>query len=219
VSTPGQGNGGYRPGTPDGGGPGSYGGFGEPAKYPGGQQSPYGQQSSPYAYSPYGSTYKPAPAEDKPPPRPAILWLALTALLISAAPFMALGLLVLTQPIDATNIAPEQMAQLEREYGVTTQQVVDAIRSLGAVVGVIALVYVLLAAWAVIAGNNIVRIIVALLTTGFTLVIAAALVQLLLRAGDFSAAAVLGAILLASVAGTVIMFLPSTKPYFLRRSR
>jgi hypothetical protein len=217
VSTPGPGDGRFRPGAPSGGGPGSYGGPGEPTKYPHGQQSPYGQPSSPYAYSPYGAPYQPPPDEAKPAPRPGILWLGLILLLLSAAPFMLLGFVVLTRPLDASNLSAETMAQLQ-QFNLTVEQVVSAFRSVGAVFGGFAVLYVLLGAWAVFTGNKVVRILVGVLTVGFALLLVASLV--LLGAADPTSSAFIGAVLLASVIGTVILFLPANREYFTgRRAR
>lgn len=208
MSTPGQGEG-QPSGNPYGAG------RSEPPPY--GKPPPYAQQDDQFGYSPYGSPYPAGTGgEDLSAPvrRPGILWLGLVLIALSAAPFVLVGLVVAIQPLDASAFPPDLLARAEQQ-NLTAEYLISLLRGVGWVFVAVALLYVVLAAVAA-TGRNVARIIMAVLTVGFALLLLAAVVTV---GGDTASLVLLGLILLAAVAGTTIYFLPAAREYYASRRR
>jgi len=203
----------------------------DPSQY--GQQ--YGQQpyagpagnapaEPPYVYNPYGNfsypTSYPSPAglgpeADLPPKRPGSMHLALLLVVVSALPYLLIGLAaVAIAGQAATALSPEDLAQLEG-LGVDVAQV---LRTTGAVILAVALAYVLLGvlAWT---GRRWARALLAATTVGFVLMVAASV----LAAGsqglalDGGSVLVLAVPLVVALAGLALMFGGPARDWFARR--
>ena len=192
-------------------------------------QSPYEGPGNdptepPYIYNPYGnfpypSSY-PSPAglgadTALPPKRPGSMHLALLLVVVSALPFLLVGLVaVLGAGQAATALPPEDLAQLQ-QVGV---DVVQVVRTTGAVILVVALAYVLLGivAWT---GRGWARGLLAAMTVGFVLMILAAV----FAAGsqglalDGGSVLILVVPLVVAVAGVGLMFGGPARDWFTRR--
>ncbi|MCO1656760.1 hypothetical protein [Pseudonocardia humida] len=219
MSNPGQGGNQPYQGDNPYAGPGAYRGPSDPGRY--GSSPAYGQQE-PYAYSPYanqgpagtGGADQPAPVR-----RPGLLVLSLVLLVLSALPFLIGGLVFLVVAIDVQEIVAllptiDPNGQLAAA-GITPEQILDIVRTAGGIVAAMAAIYVLFAVLA-FTGRNWARIVVAVLTTGFGLLLLAGLVQ---GASAGSGSGLSMAVLAASVAGTVLMFVPASQQYFASRRR
>ena len=179
----------------------------------------------PYVYNPYSNyqypaSYPASPAglgpEPLPPPRrPRLLHLALLLVVLSSLPYVLVGVLALAGAGQAaTALPPEDLAQLQ-ELGVDLAQVV---RITGVLLLAIALLYVLLGvlAWT---GRRWARALLALLTVGFMLMVAASV----LAAGsqglalDAGSVVVLGLPLTLALLGLGLMFHPAARDWFARR--
>jgi len=195
--------------------PGGYGGqpYGG-AQYGGQPGQPYGGQPG-YAYNPYGSTPYPAGLGEEEPPkatRPGIMVLSLVLLLLSALPFLVMGAVLLLVPLNPDSL-PEGFdleGQLT-QVGLTVEAFISALRVMGAISLVIAALYMLFAVLA-FRGHNWARIVLTIMTVGFVL---------LLLLGTFSGTAtadaggatLILAIVVASVLGTVILYMPDSSRY------
>lgn len=197
VSTPGPGGGGYGPPPPQ-----------RPSTEPGG-----------YAYSPYGSQFQgggPAGGPSVPirVARPAVLWIGLALVVLSTVPFLLTGVLLLIAQLNPAAVSPEFMTRIT-ESGFTLDQAVQAVRALGGVMVGLAAVYLLFAALAV-AGRGWARIVLALFTAVFAALLLYALFGMNLAA-DTGVLGVVGGVLVLSVVGTVIFFLPAAREFYARR--
>lgn len=198
------------------------------ARYPlpeGGQQQPpaaqqpggYAQPGGPYAaYSPYGP-YTPPPAgldeQVERPARPGVVVLGLVLLVLAALPFLAFGLLFLLVPLGPDVLPPTILDNPQlRDAGVTDVGVlVSAVRFLGGLFTVLAVVYVVFAVVA-FTGRNWARILVAVMSAGFS-------AFLLLGLVSAGAADPLGGLLLLvpvllAVGGVVTWFLPQANRWY-----
>jgi hypothetical protein len=205
----------------------------------GGAPSPYGPTPyddpragrpdlPPYVYNPYGnvsypSTYPVPPAglgaEEARPVlrRPGALTLALVLHVVAAVPFLLFGLLAtLGAAAAAATLPPDQVAQL-RQLGVDPEQTV---RSMGLLVLVVAVVFLLLAVLA-FTGRGWARALLAAMTAGFVLVVFA----FVAAAGGQGVPAVGAALLVLAVpaalavAGVVLMFGTAARAWFSRPRR
>ena len=204
-----------------------------PSQYPG--PSPYSQAPAagptdpatepPYVYNPYGNFPYPAsypsspaglgPEPVLPPPRrPGSLHLALLLVVLSALPYLLVGLLaVLGAGQAAAALPPEDLTQIQ-ELGVDLEQLV---RVTGLVLVAIALVYLLLGvlAWT---GRRWARGLLTAMTAGFVLTLAASLfgtvAQGLLNADSLL---ILVVPLVLAVAGVGLMFGSAARDWFARR--
>jgi len=204
----------------------------DPAQY--GQQygqTPYAGPAGnaptepPYVYNPYGNysypTSYPSPAglggpEAAPPPkRPGSMHLALLLVVVSALPYLLIGLAaIVVAGQAATALSPDDLARLE-QLGVDVGQVM---RTTGAVILAVALAYVLLGvlAWT---GRRWARALLAATTVGFVLMVAASV----LAAGsqglplDGASILVLAVPLIVALAGLALMFGGAARDWFARR--
>ena len=222
VSNPGQGGNQPYQGDNPYAGPGAYRGPSDPGRYGSspayGQGEPYAQQE-PFAFNPYAG---PPPAgtagDDRPQPvrRPGVMVLSLVLLVLSALPFLAAGLVFLVLPIEVQEIVDllptiDPTGQLAAA-GITPEQLLSIIRAAGGVLAALAAVFVLFAVLA-FTGRNWARIVVTVLTIGFSLLLLAGVVQ----GAGVGGSGLTIAILLASVAGVVLMFVPASQQYFANR--
>jgi len=220
VSTPGQGEGptgsqGGQPYQPNP--PGTYGSTGQPPPY--GAPPPYAQQPGQFEYNPYGSPY-PAGLGDENVPRasrPGLMVLSLVLLCLSALPFLLLGLLLLAVPLDIDAVLPtvDPNGQLA-EAGIAPDQLESIVRVMGGVFAGLSVVYIVFAVLA-FTGKNWARIVVALLTAGFAMLLLAGLVTG--GAADSGSLALVGLLLIASIGGTVILFLRDSNRFFANPKR
>jgi hypothetical protein len=208
--------------------PGHYGTpppYGQPPPYA--QQDPYGQQGQygqyggapgSQGYNPYGG--EPAGLETGargPATRPGIMVLSVVLLILSAVPFLVTGAVVLALPLDLSALPPELGLEEQMEQaGVTAEAVVSFLRFLAVIILVLALLYVLFAVLSFL-GRNWARIVLTIMTVGFTLMMLASATASA-SGGDVVGLGLLGLIVAASVIGTVILFLPAPNTYF-RRAR
>lgn len=181
----------------------------QPGGYPYGQQSPYG----PYTPPPAGLSGGGGPEK---PTRPGIVILGLVLLILAALPFLAFGLVFLVAPLGPDVLPPNILDNPQlRDAGVTDiELLVSALRFAGGVLAALAAVYVLFAVIA-FTGRNWARILVAVMTAGFSLF-------LLLGITSAAGADPVGAVLLLapvvlSVAGLVTWFLPQANRWYAAR--
>ncbi len=193
--------------------------YGQQGAY-GGQQ-PYGGSSygagdnNAYAYSPYG-TPPPYPAglDDAGVggvARPGIMGLSLGLIILSALPFLVVGALMAI--VDFSSVIPPDVFNNPQltEAGITQENLYSAIRVIGGVMAVIALIYIIFAVQA-FRGRNWARILVTVMTIGFALLMLFSLIGG--GTSEISGLIFLLAVLLASVGGTVLMFLPAAGRFF-----
>lgn len=194
--------------------PGQYGQYGgQPGQYGAPQYNPYGQPGQ-YAGSPYGTGAAGlGPDEKTPVARPGIMVLALVLLILSTLPFLLIAAMGLAVPVDLSALPPEYEQQLQ-QAGVSPEMAVSALRGVGVVILVLALLYILFAVLAFL-GRNWARIVLTIMTVGFTLLMLAG--TLGGAAGDTGSLLFLLLIVGASVGGTIIMFLPEPSRWFARR--
>jgi hypothetical protein len=150
-----------------------------------------------------------------PPRRPGSLHLALLLVVLSAVPYVLVGLLAVAGAGQAaTALPPEDLAQLQ-QMGVDLAQV---IRITGFVMLAVALGFVLLGvlAWG---GRRWARALLAATAAGFVLMVVTSVVA----AGsqglplDAASVAVLGVPLILALAGVGLMFAPAARDWFARR--
>ena len=177
---------------------------------------PGGPADPPYVYNPYGNYPYPAsyptspaglgPEPVLPPRRPGSLHLALLLVVLSAVPYLLVGLLAVAGAGQAaTGLPPEDLARLQ-QLGVDLAQV---IRITGFVMLAVALGFVLLGvlAWG---GRRWARALLAATTAGFALMV----VTSVLAAGsqglplDAASFAVLAVPLILALAAVGLMFAP-----------
>ncbi len=214
---------GYPSGPPQGYGSPGYG----PPAY--GSQG-YGQSppdQPPHVYNPYGDVSYPSsypvppaglgPDAALPVKRPGSVTVALVLLLLSAVPYLLGALVVLLAAGGAAEaLPPEQLAQLQ-QLGVDLEQVV---RTVGVVLLVIALVFVLLAvlAWT---GKRWARALLAAMVVGFILMVVFSVVA---TVSGGAAADPLGILFLAGPvalagAGVALLFGSAARDWYARPRR
>ncbi len=214
-------------------------GEGQPAYNPYGQQGGYraGQQPGQYASSPLpGQGYQPpfpaqgqqtyagydpyggsAPsvwgnAGPEPVKRPGLMVLALVLMVLAALPFLVGGVAGLFT-ITATDIPAEVLNDARVvQAGGTPALILQAVQLLLGIMIVVALVYLLLAFLA-FRGRNWARIVVAVLTVGFVLLLLAGLVS---GGGSGGVLGLAVFLLVATIGGVVILFLPDSNRFFSR---
>lgn len=216
--------------TPGDGPP--YNPYGQPGSFRAGQQpgqyssSPLpgqGHQQQPYpapgpppygGYDPYGAAAPPAWGQPEPEPakRPGLMVLALVLMILAALPFLVGGVAGLVT-VTAADIPAEVLnnARLVQAGG-TPALILQALQLLLGLMVVVALVYLLLAVLA-FRGRNWARIVVTVLTVGFVLLLLLGLVS------GGSSGGVLGFVvflLVATVGGAVLLFLPDSNRFFAR---
>jgi hypothetical protein len=172
----------------------------------------YGQQPGggyPYnPYSPYGSPAGLGSKDTPPAPRPPIMIVALVLLVLSALPSLIGAVFLASGVLSGADlgISPEQEAELAAN-GLSSASLLQGV---GIFIGALALIFITLAVVA-FSGRNWARILVAVMTTGFLLLIVASLV---LAPQDLSTLLVGLAPLLVAVVGVVLMFLPASTAFF-----
>lgn len=186
--------------------PGQYNPYNQPGPC-GGQPYPGGQGG--YAYNPYSTPY-PAGLDDAdtaPVERPRIMILSLVFVILSALPFLGIGLLLLVAAQNgAQAFDPEQLRQIE-EAGVSVAEIV---RVAGGVLLAVAALYIGFAVLAFI-GHNWARIILTIMTAGFTLL---ALSTVFGLGGDNASLLFMLVVTILSIAGTVILYMPDARRFF-----
>ena len=136
--------------------------------------------------------------------------LSLVLLILSSLPFLAAGVLLLAAPLNVAAIPPEYEQQLS-QAGLTPEMAVSALRGVAAVILVVAVLYVLFAVLTFL-GRNWARIILTIMTVGFTLLM---LVSMFTgAAADTGSLVFILVIVAASVGGTIITFLPEPSRWF-----
>jgi hypothetical protein len=168
----------------------------------------------PYAYSPYG---KPYPALPEPVPsvrRPRLLVVAPVLMVVAALPFLVFGALFVAAPVDA--LAQEVLASPNmQQAGATKELVVSAMRILGGLFFVVALLYVVLGFLA-FAGRNWARIATAVLTGGFALLLMAGLVA---SGGAVDTITLASGLLILILVAVAILFSPGANAWYAARRR
>jgi hypothetical protein len=197
--------------------PGQYGSRPYPGQPYGGQ--PYSGDKDAYAYSPYGGTPYPAGLDDdvQPARRPGIMILSLVLLILSALPFVAGGALLLLIPLDASAIPPQLLEDPRlTSAGATPDLLINLIRTAGVLMLVLAVLYILFAVLA-FRGRNWARILLAVMTVGFTLLLLSGLFS---GAGsDTPSLLFLLFVVGASVGGVVLLFIPDSSRFVSSRRR
>jgi hypothetical protein len=176
--------------------------------YPYAQYSPYGPYTPPPAGLPSSGLEKPA--------RPGIMVLGLVLLALAALPFLAFGLLFLVAPLGPEVLPPDILDNPQlRDAGVTDiGLLISAVRLMSGILAGLAAVYLLFAVLA-FTGRNWARMLVAVMTAGFSLF-------LILGVTSAVAADPLGAVLLLvpvvlSVAGLATWFAPQANRWYAAR--
>jgi hypothetical protein len=184
-------------------------------QYPGPQYSgqQYPGQQNPYAYNPYGSPYAAAPAP-QPVRRPGLMVLSLVLMILASLPFLFIGAALLLIPLTAANIPTELLDSPRlQEAGATPELLISAMRVVGGFVLVVAVLYLLFGILA-FAGRNWARIITAILTVGFALLLVAGLVS----SGGAVDTILISAVLLVLILGAVaILFSPPANAWYAYR--
>lgn len=213
VSGPGEG---YRP--DDGSDRPAPGGSFGPTPYDAGQGLPH--VYNPYGNVSYPSTYPVPPAglggDAAPPParRPGSVHLALVLLLLSALPYLLIGLLAFAAAGDIQSVVPpEALPQLPP--GVDLEQLV---RTTGAVILGVTLVFLLLAvlAWT---GRGWARALAAAMVGGFALMVLASVAAAQGAVLDPTGLVVLAVPVLLAATGAGLMFGSTARAWFSRPRR
>jgi hypothetical protein len=136
--------------------------------------------------------------------------LSLVLLILSTLPFLAGGLVLLLVPLTPDSIPPEVEQQLAQAQA-SPELVISALRVVGVVILVMALLYILFAVLA-FTGRNWARIVLTIMTVGFTLLLLLGVFGG--SAGDPVSLVILLVIVAASVGGTVITYLPEPSRWF-----
>lgn len=186
----------------------------EPGQQPQGYPyNPYAQPT-PYGQSPYGGGQYPAGLDKAAAPavRPGIMVLGLVLMILAALPFLAFGVLFLVVPLDSTTIPPEVFNNPQlAEAGVTAETLISILRVFGGVFVVLALLYITFAILAFL-GRNWSRILVTVMTVGFSLFLLLGAVSG--GAADAASIVILLTPVVLAAAGVAILFVPAARQYF-----
>ncbi|WP_181782519.1 hypothetical protein [Pseudonocardia pini] len=183
---------------------------GQYSQYP---QNPYGPGATgdPYAYTPYAQ--QPAglpPVPAAPARRPGTVIGAFVLAVLSALPFLVLGVLGMAVPITEDMFPAELgLPAMLTQYGVSFDQFLQAVRLMLALIAVLAVVYVALAA-AAFARRGWGRVAVTVLTVLFDLFL------LLNVGGAGSGAAIVLLPVLLSAAGVALLYVRPSAAWFAR---
>jgi hypothetical protein len=202
-------------GQPQYGQPGQYGQYGgQPGQYGQPQAyNPYGQPGQ-YAGTPFGAGAAGLGPDDRVPvSRPGLMVLSLVLLILSSLPFLLIGAALLVIPLDPSQLPPGYNIEEQlRQANVTVEALVTGLRTGGAVILVLAVLYVLFAVLAFM-GRNWARIVVTIMTVLF-----AGLMLLFVVSGITSGDVVSGLLFLVPVVmivgAVVVMFLPDSNRWF-----
>jgi hypothetical protein len=173
--------------------------------------TPPGQ--NPYAYSPYGSPY-PAAGQDPAPPvrRPRLLIVAPLLMLVASLPFLFFGGFFLLAPLDG--LVQELLSSPRmQQAGASADLVILAGRILGGIMVAVAVLY-LLSGFLAFAGRNWARIVTAVFTVGFALLLMAALVA---SGGAVDTITLTSVLLILIVAAAAILFSPGANAWYTSR--
>jgi hypothetical protein len=203
-------------GPPQYGQPQQYGQYGgQPGQY--GQPQPYNPYGQPgqYAGTPFtgsfgGEAAGLGPDDDKRVARPGLMVLSLVLLILSTLPFLAAGALLLAAPLDVSAIPPEYEQQLA-QAGLTPETAVSVLRGVAAVILAVAVLYLLFAVLAFM-GRSWARIVLTIMTVGFTLLMLTSMFTG--AAGDTGSLVFILAVVAASVVGTIITYLPEPSRWY-----
>lgn len=183
-------------------------------------QQPYGQQAygqqqpggSPYdvygGQHPAGLGHKP----NLPTPRPGIMVLGLVLMLLAALPFLAVGAILLVVPLDESTFPTEVLSDEQlAAAGLTAESLLAILRVAGGILAALALLYIVFAVIG-FTGRNWARILVTVMTVGFSVV----LLFGLLGGGavDLPSILIVLAPVVLAVGGVVTYFLAPSNAFF-----
>jgi hypothetical protein len=187
-------------------------------QYPGqpNQGQPYPGQQNPYAYNPYGSSYAVAPALQpiaQPVRRPGLMILSLVLMILASLPFLFFGAALLL--VKNASDVPAQLLDSPRlqQAGATPELLISAMRLVGGIVLVVVAAYLFFGVMA-FAGRNWARIVTAVLTVGFVLLLAAGLVSSI---GAVDMVSLFAVLLVMSVGAVAILFSPGANAWYAYR--
>jgi hypothetical protein len=183
-------------------------------QYPG--PPPYPGSQNPNAYNPYNPYGSPYPAAPGPEPvrRPGLMVVALVLMILAALPFLLLGAVFLLAPLNAGNIPPEILSSPRlQQAGATADLIITAMRIFGGVMLASAVIYLLFGILAFV-GRNWARILIAVLTVGFALLLVAGLVA---SGGAVDTISVSGILLVLILGAVAILFSPGANAWYAYR--
>lgn len=173
----------------------------------------YPGRRDPYAYNPYGSASPPT-LERHPSRKPRSMVFSLVLMIVATLPFLVLGLLFLLTPLNAGNLPPEVLNSPRlQQAGATPELLIAAFRLVGGIVLVAALLYLFFGVLA-FTGRNWARVVVAVLTGAFALLLVAALVA---SGGAVDTVAIAGLLLVVILGAAAILFSPRVGVWYARR--
>lgn len=198
--------------------PGQY--QGPPGQY-GGQQSPYGGQQpyepataqQPFTYNPYGSAPVPAGLQHDdvaPVQRPGLMIVAFVLTFVATLPFLLGGALALIAPPSPDELPAAVLANPRLvQAGMTPDLLVSIVRLVGAIALFVAAAYLMFALIA-LTGKKWARVVLTIMTALFVL-----LIVIVTPFGELRGAGVglFGAIILLSLGGVVLLYLPGPSRY------
>ena len=192
---------------------------GQYAQYP---QNPYGsvapqngnqnRPENPYPYTPYSQD--PTPAEPREPVRrPGTVVAGVALLVVSALPFVVLGVLSLFVPLTQADLEAAlppgfNLAQTLADGQISFEQLLEALRLMFALITLLAVAYVALSLTA-LTGRRWARTVVTVLTAIFA-------VFLVLNLSASAAGLIVAVPLVASVAGVVLLHRRPSAAWFAR---
>jgi hypothetical protein len=175
-----------------------------------GVSTPPGQ--NPFAYSPYGSRYSAATDAAPTVRRPRLLVVAPLLMFLASLPFLFFGGFLLLAPLDGLVQGVLSSPRMQ-EAGATANLVVSAVRILGGVLLAVSVLYLLFGLLA-FAGRSWARVVAAVFTVGFALLLMAGLVA----SGGALDTITLASVLLVLILGAVaILFSPGASAWYAAR--
>jgi hypothetical protein len=140
--------------------------------------------------------------------------LAPALMILAALPFLFFGALLLLVPLSAANIPPEILNSPRLQAaGATVDLLVTAMRGIGGVVLAVAVIYLIFGILA-FAGRNWARVITAVLTVGFALLLVAGLVS---SGGAVDTVSISGVLLVLVLGAVAILFSPGANAWYAYR--
>lgn len=139
---------------------------------------------------------------------------SLVLMILAALPFLFLGVLFLVVPLNTGNLPPEVLDSPRlQQAGATPELLVSAFRVVGGVVLIAALLYLLFGVLA-FSGRSWARIVIAVLTVGFALLLLATLVA---SGGAVDTVAIAGLLLVVVLGAAAILFSPRASTWYAHR--
>jgi hypothetical protein len=130
-------------------------------------------------------------------------------------PYLGIGAILLVVPLDLSVVPPEiGLDEQLRQANLTPEDLVTALRVMAGTILVLALLYILFAVLAFL-GHSWARIVVTIMTAGFTILMLLIAVSALMGGDIVSTVLALMPVALI-VGGTVIMFLADSSRWFQR---